>query len=73
MINNLFGKIALDRKSYSGPHQGDADPQHWSCVQFSFCDVQNGVSVYVDTSAGETSSEVEEAFHMCASLALQAR
>ncbi len=35
--------------------------------------LQNGVSVYVDTSAGETSSEVEEAFHMCATLALQAR
>ncbi len=36
MINNLFGKIALERKSFSDPHQGDADPQHWLCVQFTF-------------------------------------
>jgi hypothetical protein len=40
-------------------------------VVFTFCGVQNGVSIGVDS--GDNSSVVEEAFHMFARLALQAR
>ncbi len=68
MINNLFGKIDSPIRVRIKVMR----IRNTGCLS-SFCDVQNGVSVYVDTSAGETSSEVEEAFHMCASLALQAR